>query len=184
MNDIHKFITIDEYHKAMGIETLHPLVSIVDFSKAKHKGDYPAGHSFGFYTVFLKDQNCGDMKYGRNYYDYQDGTLVFLSPDQVVTIENRKSHQPKGWALMFHPDFIRGTTLGRAMKDYTFFSYDVFEALHISEQERATILECFHNIEVELHRNIYKHSQQLIISNIELFLNYCRSEERRAVKEY
>ncbi len=173
MNDIHKFITIDEYHKAMGIETLHPLVSIVDFSKAKHKGDYPAGHSFGFYTVFLKDQNCGDMKYGRNYYDYQDGTLVFLSPDQVVTIENRKSHQPKGWALMFHPDFIRGTTLGRAMKDYTFFSYDVFEALHISEQERATILECFHNIEVELHRNIDKHSQKLIISNIELFLNYC-----------
>ena len=173
MNDIHKFITIDEYHKAMGIETLHPLVSIVDFSKANHKGDYPAGHSFGFYTVFLKDQNCGDMKYGRNYYDYQDGTLVFLSPDQVVTIENRKSHQPKGWALMFHPDFIRGTTLGRAMKDYTFFSYDVFEALHISEQERATILECFHNIEVELHRNIDKHSQKLIISNIELFLNYC-----------
>lgn len=173
MNDIYKFITIDEYHKAMGIETLHPLVSIVDFSKAKHKGDYPAGHSFGFYTVFLKDQNCGDMKYGRNYYDYQDGTLVFLSPDQVVTIENRKSHQPKGWALMFHPDFIRGTTLGRAMKDYTFFSYDVFEALHISEQERATILECFHNIEVELHRNIDKHSQKLIISNIELFLNYC-----------
>lgn len=173
MNDIHKFITIDEYHKAMGIETLHPLVSIVDFSKANHKGDYPAGHSFGFYTVFLKDQNCGDMKYGRNYYDYQEGTLVFLSPDQVVTIENRKSHQPKGWALMFHPDFIRGTTLGRAMKDYTFFSYDVFEALHISEQERATILECFHNIEVELHRNIDKHSQKLIISNIELFLNYC-----------
>ena len=173
MNDIHKFITIDEYHKAMGNETLHQLVSIVDFSKAKHKGDYPAGHSFGFYTVFLKDQNCGDMKYGRNYYDYQDGTLVFLSPDQVVTIENRKSHQPKGWALMFHPDFIRGTTLGRAMKDYTFFSYDVFEALHISEQERATILECFHNIEVELHRNIDKHSQKLIISNIELFLNYC-----------
>lgn len=173
MKDIHKFNTIDDYNKAMGIETLHPLVSVIDFSKANHKGDYPAGHSFGFYTVFLKEQNCGDMKYGRNYYDYQEGTLVFLASDQIVTIENRKPHQPKGWALMFHPDFIRGTSLGRAMKDYNFFSYDVFEALHISEQERATVLECFRNIDTELHKNIDKHSQKLITSNIELFLNYC-----------
>ena len=173
MKDIHKFNTIDDYNKTMGIETLHPLVSVIDFSKANHKGDYPAGHSFGFYTVFLKEQNCGDMKYGRNYYDYQEGTLVFLAPDQIVTIENRKPHQPKGWALMFHPDFIRGTSLGRAMKDYNFFSYDVFEALHISEQERATVLESFRNIDTELHKNIDKHSQKLIASNIELFLNYC-----------
>ena len=106
---------------------------------------------------------------------------MFLAPDQIVTIENRKPHQPKGWALMFHPDFIRGTSLGRAMKDYNFFSYDVFEALHISEQERATVLESFRNIDTELHKNIDKHSQKLIASNIELFLN--RSEERRVGKE-
>ena len=73
------------------------------------------------------------MKYGRNYYDYQEGTLVFLAPDQIVTIENRKPHQPKGWALMFHPDFIRVTSLGRAMIAYSFFSYDVFAVFHTSD---------------------------------------------------
>ena len=173
MDGIHKFNTIDEYNKVMGVETRHPLVTVIDFSKASHPGEYPAGHSFGYYTIFLKAQNCGDMKYGRNYYDYQEGTLVFLAPEQIVRIENRKPHQLKGWTLMFHPDLIRGTALGRAMKEYTFFSYEVFEALHISEEERAMIIECFHNIEKELHRSIDKHSQKLIVSNIELFLNYC-----------
>lgn len=173
MDDIVRFNTVDEYNKSMGIETLHPLVSVIDWSKSEHVGEFPAGHSFGFYTIFLKDQNCGDMKYGRNYYDYQEGTLVFLAPDQIVRIENRKPHQPKGWALTFHPDLIRGTSLGRAMKEYTFFSYEVFEALHLSEQERETILECFRNIQAELTHAIDKHSQRLIVSNIELFLNYC-----------
>ena len=173
MEGICKFNTIDEYNKIMGVETLHPLVTIIDFSKTSHNGDYPEGHSFGYYSVFLKDVKCGDMKYGRNYYDYQEGTLVFLAPDQVVKIENRLPHQPKGWALMFHPDLIRGTSLGRMMKDYTFFSYDVFEALHLSEQERQVVLECFGNIASELNHSIDKHSQRLIVSNIELFLNYC-----------
>lgn len=173
MSGIQKFKTIDEYNKTMDIETLHPLVSVIDFSKATHHGEYPEGHSFGYYTIFLKEVKCGDIKYGRNYYDYQEGTLVFLAPDQVVKIENRQAHQPKGRALMFHPDLLRGTALGRVIKEYTFFSYEVFEALHLSEQERQTVLECFHNIELELHHGIDKHSQRLIVSNIELFLNYC-----------
>lgn len=173
MNGIQKFNTIDEYNKTMRVETLHPLVSIIDLSKASHPEEYPEGHSFGFYTIFLKDVNCGNIKYGRNYYDYQEGTLVFLAPDQVVKIENRLPHQPKGWALLFHPDLIRGTTLGRTIKEYTFFSYEVREALHLSEQERQTVMECFYNIQSELHHNIDKHSQRLIVSNIELFLNYC-----------
>ena len=173
MEGICKFNTIDEYNKIMGVETLHPLVTIIDFSKTSHNGDYPEGHSFGYYSVFLKDMKCGDMKYGRNYYDDQGGTLVFMAPEQVVKIENRLPHQAKVWALMFHPDLIRGTSLGRMMKDYTFFSYDVFEALHLSEQERQVVLECFGNIASELNHSIDKHSQRLIVSNIELFLNYC-----------
>lgn len=173
MGGIQKFNTIDEYNKTMGVETLHPLVSIIDLSEASHPEEYPEGHSFGFYTIFLKDVNCGNIKYGRNYYDYQEGTLVFLAPDQVVKIENRLPHQPKGWALLFHPDLIRGTTLGRTIKEYTFFSYEVREALHLSEQERQTVMECFYNIRSELHHNIDTHSQRLIVSNIELFLNYC-----------
>ena len=157
----------------MGVETRHPLITVFDFSKCTRHGEFPEGHSCGFYTIFLKDAICGDLKYGRNYYDYQEGTLVFLAPHQVIKIENRQPHTPKGWALMFHPDLIRGTSLARSMKDYTFFSYEVFEALHLSEQERQTILECFHNIVSELNHNIDKHSQRLIVSNIELFLNYC-----------
>lgn len=156
----------------MGQETLHPLVSVVDFSKCK-----PMLHSlqrFGFYAVFLKDVKCGDIRYGRNYYDYQEGTLVFLAPGQVVGIINNGEYfQPKGWALLFHPDLIRGTSLVREMKNYTFFSYESNEALHLSEQERKVILDCFHNIESELRHAIDKHSKTLIVNNIELFLNYC-----------
>lgn len=182
MNGIQKFNTVDEYNKVMGVETRHPLVTVIDFSKTIHQGEYPDGHSFGYYTVFLKEQKCGDMKYGRNYYDYQEGTLVFLAPDQIVKIENRTPSQPKGWTLMFHPDLIRGTALGRAMKEYTFFSYDVFEALHLSEEERRMVIECFHNIELELNHSIDNHSQRLISSNIELFLNYCtRFYERQFI---
>lgn len=172
MSNIQKFTTIDQYNKSLGLETLHPLVSIIDYSKMSPI-TFPEGHSFGFYAIFLKEIKCGDIKYGRNYYDYQEGTLVFVAPDQVLKIENRLQHQPKGLALLFHPDLIRGTSLGRSMQEYTFFSYEIFEALHLSEQERMIVLECFHNIELELHHGIDKHSHRLIASNIELFLNYC-----------
>ena len=172
MDEILKLDNIFQYNDMMGQETLHPLVSVVDFSKCK-----PMLHSlqrFGFYAVFLKDVKCGDIRYGRNYYDYQEGTLVFLAPGQVVGIVNNGEYfQPKGWALLFHPDLIRGTSLVREMKNYTFFSYESNEALHLSEQERKVILDCFHNIESELQHAIDKHSKTLIVNNIELFLNYC-----------
>ncbi|MGL4907877.1 MAG: helix-turn-helix domain-containing protein [Bacteroidales bacterium] len=174
MSGIQKFNTIDEYNKVMGFETFHPLITVNDFSKSTYNKGFPAGHSFGFYTVFLKEVKCGDIKYGRNYYDYQEGTLVFLAPNQEITIENRVPHHPKGYALMFHADLLRNTALGRTMKEYNFFSYEVFEALHLSEQEKRTILECLQNIQAELQHSIDKHSQRLIVSNIELFLNYCR----------
>lgn len=169
---ITKYETINDYNHAMLTETLHPLVTIVDFSKLPkaHHGKY----QFGFYAVMLKDTICGDMIYGRNYYDYQEGTLVFIAPGQISGVkDNGEVYQPKGYALAFHPDLIRGTSLGRHIKDYTFFSYEVNEALHISEQERKTILECFNNIDGELHYAIDKHSRQLIVNNIELLLNYC-----------
>ena len=128
---------------------------------------------YGFYCVFLKDVKCGDMRYGRHYYDYQEGTLVFIAPGQVVGIEdNGEVFQPKGWALLFHPDLIRGTSLGRSMDEYTFFSYEANEALHLSEQERLVVLECLQNITGELNHAIDKHSRRLIVSNIELLLNY------------
>jgi len=182
MDNIKFYKTIDECNKELGIETLHPLVSIVDFSKITHCNNFSSSQSSSFYTVFMKDIKCGDLKYGRNYYDYQEGTLVFIAPNQVITVENKQSHQHKGWMLIFHPDLLRGTHLGHFMQDYTFFAYEVSEALHLSKQEREIVMECFHNIELELNHNIDNHSQQLIVSNIELFLNYCtRFYERQFI---
>jgi YesN/AraC family two-component response regulator len=124
--------------------------------------------------VFLKEAICGDIKYGCNYYDYQEGTLVFIGPGQVVGIGNAPGNPPpKGWALLFHPDLIRGTSLGRNIKDYTFFSYETYEALHLSERERQLIVESLNKIDYELHQSIDKHSKKLIANNIELLLNYC-----------
>jgi AraC-like DNA-binding protein len=130
--------------------------------------------NFGLYAIFLKELNCGELKYGRKNYDYQDGTLVFISPGQVLGIQpGVKTFAPKGWAILFHPDLVKGTSLGKHIHDYSFFSYDVNEALHLSEKERQIVLDCFNKIQYELEQSIDKHSKMLIASNIELFLNYC-----------
>jgi AraC-like DNA-binding protein len=129
---------------------------------------------FGFYTIFLKDVKCGDMVYGRNTYDYQEGTLVFLAPGQVAGVNsNGETYQPKGHGLVFHPDLIHGVSLGRHIQDYTFFAYQSNEALHLSERERNIVLDCFAKIDYELEQAIDKHSKRLIVTNIELLLDYC-----------
>jgi AraC family transcriptional activator of pobA len=172
MDNIIKFDTIAQYNDYNNHETLHPLVSVIDLSKSNPRQN--ARMNLGFYTVFLKDIKCGDLRYGCNYYDYQEGTLVFIAPGQVMGIENNgEYYQPQGHALIFHPDLIHGTPLGRHINDYTFFSYDVYEALHLSEAERKIIFDCFSKIQFELTHAIDKHSKTLVVTNIELFLNYC-----------
>jgi AraC-like DNA-binding protein len=172
MDEIIRTETIDEYNKMMGVETLNPFVSVIDFSKCEKR--YFQRNSFGFYAIFLKDVMCGDMIYGKSTYDYQEGTLVFLAPNQVIGIkDNGQKFQPKGYALVFHPELIRGTQLAKNMKDYTFFSYKVNEALHISEQERKIVLDCLDKIKIELNHSIDKHSKTLICNNIDLLLSYC-----------
>lgn len=172
MEEMLKFDNVCQYNEYVGQETLHPLVNVIDLSKSK-----PLMHRrqrFGFYTIFLKDVKCGDLHYGRSFYDYQEGTLVFLAPGQIVGVnDSGDKFQPKGYALIFHPDLLRGTPLARMMNEYTFFSYESNEALHLSEQERKTFLECLHNIEEELQHSIDKHSKDLIVNNIQLLLNYC-----------
>lgn len=171
-NNIEIINSISEYNKMVNHETLHPLVSIVDFSKSDPICQF--SRVFGFYCVFLKDVMCGDMYYGKNSYDYQEGTLVFVAPDQVYGINNEDTYiQPAGFALLFHPDLIKGTDFGKKIREYSFFSYEVHEALHLSEREREIILDSFNNIKFELEQTIDKHSKSLIINNIELFLNYC-----------
>lgn len=172
MQDMRRFETVNDYNLFNNHETLHPLVSVVDLSKANPRSG--SRMYFGFYTIFLKDVKCGDLIYGRATYDYQEGTLVFLAPGQVAGINNPDIYQPKGYALVFHADLIHGTALGRHINDYTFFSYETREALHLSVRERDIVLDCFSKIEYELQHAIDKHSKKLIASNIELFLDYCQ----------
>ena len=177
MEPIFRFDTVSEYNALNNHETLHPLVSVIDFSKANPRswgGEKNVRINYGLYCIFLKDVKCGDLKYGRNYYDYQEGTLVFVSPGQVMEIEtDGQVYQPKGHALVFHPDLIHGTSLAKSIGEYNFFSYNANEALHVSERERQIVMDCFSKINFELQQNIDKHSKKLIASNIELFLNYC-----------
>lgn len=177
MEKLFRFDTVSQYNVLNNHETLHPLVSIIDFSKANPRswgGEKNVRINYGLYCIFLKDVKCGDLKYGRNYYDYQEGTLVFVAPGQVMEIENDGNvYQPKGYALVFHPDLVHGTSLAKSIHEYNFFSYNANEALHLSERERQIVMDCFSKIEFELQQNIDKHSKKLIASNIELFLNYC-----------
>lgn len=172
MDNIRRFETISDYNSFNNNETLHPLVSVVDLSKANPRQG--SKMYFGFYTIFLKDVKCGDLVYGRNIYDYQEGTLVFLAPGQVAGVNsNGETYQPKGYALIFHPELIHGTSLGKHIQEFTFFGYQFNEALHLSDRERKIVLDCFSKIQYELDHDIDKHSKTLIVDNIELFLNYC-----------
>ena len=169
---MRRFETISDYNAFNNHETLHPLVTVIDFSRANPRR--LSRSYFGFYTVILKDVKCGDLHYGKHTYDYQEGTLVFFAPGQIAGLDdNGELYYPKGHALAFHPDLLRGTSLGQHMQEYTFFSYNASEALHISERERQVVLDCFAKINGELQQSIDKHSKKLIVSNIELFLNYC-----------
>lgn len=181
MDNMRRFETIKDYNVFNNNETLHPLVSVVDLSKAAQRSG--SKMYFGFYTVFLKDVKCGDLVYGRHTYDYQEGTLVFLAPGQVAGLNsNGEMYQPKGYALVFHADLIHGTNLGRHIQEYSFFGYQSNEALHLSERERKIVLDCFAKIKYELEHSIDKHSKKLIVSNIELFLDYCiRFYERQFI---
>ncbi|WP_018612293.1 helix-turn-helix domain-containing protein [Segetibacter koreensis] len=172
MNEIVKIETVAQYNAMRGVPTKHPLITVLDLSKAQPMA--AKTFNFGLYAVYLKELECGELKYGRNHYDYQEGTLVFIGPGQVLGVQPKvTTFDAKGWALLFHPDLIKGTSLAKHIQDYSFFSYDVNEALHISDQERQVVLECFRKIEFELQHAIDKHSKKLIVSNIELFLNYC-----------
>ena len=171
MEQVLKFESIKQYNAFNNQDTLHPLVSMIDLSRADPR-QYRR-MSYDFYTIFLKEIKCGDLRYGCNYYDYDEGTLIFLAPGQVIGENGEDYYQPQGQALVFHPDFILGTSLGKHIHDYAFFSYEVNEALHLSSGERDIIKDIFKKIKYELEQNIDKHTENLVVSNIELFLNYC-----------
>jgi AraC-like DNA-binding protein len=174
MKNMYRIESITDFNKLNGVETLHPLVSLIDYSKVDVAFTEHTHYYYGVYAVYLKEFICGELTYGHNKYDYQEGSLVFVSPGQVVKLVLDKSvTKRKGWALMFHPDLIHGTNLGKQIDDYHFFSYDISEALHISERERKLVIESFDKISFEISHSIDKYSRKLIVNNIQLLLDYC-----------
>lgn len=172
MEKIVKVNTVSDYNKLIGVDTHNPLASLINFEKI-----LPFSYSkkyLGIYAIFLKDIKCGDITYGCLPYDYEEGSLIFISPRQVYGIDsNNILRKPTGYALVFHPDLLKGTHLSTTIKDYTFLTYQVREALHLSKKERKTIVSCLEKIEEEIEHPIDDHSKTLIVSNIELLLNYC-----------
>lgn len=173
--------TVSRYNEMLGVETLNPLISVIDLSKVKPM--YHMRHTFGFYVVFLKDEKNCELVYGRQRYDYQRGSVVCLAPGQVIGIEDTgELFQPKGWALCFDQELIRGTSLGRNMREYSFFSYEVNEALHLSERERKLFIDCLVKIQEELQHAVDRLSRRLLVVQIELLLDYClRFYERQFI---
>ena len=176
---MENYITIDSvgtYFKLRNYELLHPLVGILNFDNFKTEPNVVPEHNgfnFACYAIFLKDNKSCKMKYGGKSYDYDDGTMVFIAPQQSVGFSYDKNYVPKGYALLFHPDLLLGTDFGKKINSYSFFSYAVNEALHLSSKERKLVLGVLKNIQFELEQNLDEHSKQLIASNLELLLNYC-----------
>jgi len=176
---MENYITIDSvgtYFKLRNYELLHPLIGILNFDNFKPEPNVVPEHNgfnFACYAIFLKDNKSCKMKYGGKSYDYDDGTMVFIAPQQSVGFSYDKNYVPKGYALLFHPDLLLGTDFGKKINSYSFFSYAVNEALHLSSKERKLVLGVLKNIQFELEQNLDEHSKQLIASNLELLLNYC-----------
>lgn len=173
MKKIVKLDTIDTYNKLYGLETLHPLVAVIDLTKATQSVNHIT-MDYGVYALYLKEDKSCNLKYGRREYDYQEGTIVSFAPGQVVEVVTPEDEfQPKVYGILFHPDIMRRTSLGENIEKYNFFSYSSYEALHLSQQERKIVLDCLEKIDQELKHGIDRHSKQLIAMNIELLLNYC-----------
>lgn len=166
--------TIGDLHRLYGCAApRHPLVSFLNLKEVNRDNlsEEETPYRLGFYAVYLK-QIKGSMKYGRSQYDFDEGTLVFTAPGQAISTQRHVSYN-EGWGLFFHPDLLHSTALGAKMQNYSFFQYDTHEALHVSDAEKMTLRDCGENIRREYEQNIDKHTQELIVSNIELLLNYC-----------
>jgi AraC-like DNA-binding protein len=175
MKPIIQLHIISDINNFVKSKTSHPLVAVVDFSKVDEYIEDGTRLSADFYTIMFKNYCANKLRYGRQSFDFQEGSLICIAPKQVLIMDNEieKKDDMMGWGLFFHPDLLRGTSLGKKMDDYTFFSYETSEALHLSDKEKQILYDCVQNIENELQENIDSHSQNLIVTNIELLLNYC-----------
>lgn len=180
MQEILNIESISQFHEILKLPApLHPLISLIEDNDAMGHSEideqlFDIRFSSELYSIMYKDKISGSLGYGRSTYDYQEGSLVFASPGQVLTSPKKEEIEgKKGWTLLFHPDLIRKSSLGSAIDNYSYFSYETNEALHLAPKEEAFILNLVYQIQEEYSQNIDQHSQLLIISNLELLLNYC-----------
>jgi AraC-like DNA-binding protein len=176
MKDIYRVQSVKQVHDIFKLEKpKHPLITVFTHENLIQQREHiNVTFAIDLYQITLKECNPGSFGYGRNQYDFEEGTMMFTKPGQVLTMDEwEEGDYVNGWSLMFHPDLIRKSELGKNIDNYSFFSYDVNESLHLSDDEKKSVLELVNKIEKEYYQNIDKHSQKLIVSNIELILDYC-----------
>jgi AraC-like DNA-binding protein len=168
--------SISEYHRLTGLpKPEHPLISVINLeSVTRPPMDGPFSMIFDFYSISFKKNFNVKMKYGQQPHDFDEGTLHFMSPGQVLSVEFEKGqvHEPSGWMIFIHPDFLWNTPLAKTIKQYEYFNYSVNEALYLSDKEETMITGIAQNMEQEYHANIDKFSQNVIIAQLELLLTY------------
>jgi len=180
----HKFDSISDAHRAFGLpKPRHPLISLIDGANPQVEVHRPSGsHVLNFYKISYRPKLSGKLKYGQHYYDFDEGGLLFASPNQLIGSNNDEDNHTEGcslYTLLIHPDLFLGYPLAKKIRQYGFFSYSANEAVHLSENEKATVISIFKMIEEELNSRIDDFSQDVIISQIELLLNYANRFYKR-----
>ena len=173
--NIKKINSINELHSFMGLSSpLNPLLTVIDHSQL-HKSNQTTNQKLllDFYNISIKRSFKGKLKYGKNHYDFDEGTMSFIAPNQIINVDTQEDRNSDGWSLIFHSDLIRQYPLGKTIKNYGYFSYEVNEALHLSEDEERTIEVIVQNIQKEINTRLDHFSQDVIVSNLELLLSYC-----------
>jgi AraC family transcriptional activator of pobA len=167
--------SVSELHRIMALpKPAHPLITLI-----QHTDENPLVETdevrviLNFYNITIKRSFRGQLKYGKNFYDFDEGTMSFVSPNQVIAIDREEDRNKDGWSLLFHPDLIRNYPLGKSIKNFGFFSYDVNEALHLSGEEETLIEDLVKNIGKEYAARIDSFSSDVIVANLELLLTYC-----------
>lgn len=172
-SEIHTIKSISQLMRLLELPApLHPMIALIDYRNVPME-KFPKGQkiSLDFYKISFKTTFKGQIKYGQGFYDFEEGGLAFLKPKQVAfSPEDTENYE--GMALYFHPDFVRGYPLGKTINQYGFFSYDVSEALFLSAKEKEIIAGLFNSIAHELNNNIDSFSQDVLVSQLELLLNY------------
>jgi AraC-like DNA-binding protein len=177
MNDFIRLRSVSQLHQMLGQEKpAHPLVTILDYAKVVHDPSYfEVKILLDFYLISMKTPAPTSLQYGRQYYDFEEGTMMFMAPEQVFTLHDfDEGKQYEGWGLFFHPDLIVGTALGKKIKDFSFFAYAVHEALHVSEVEKVILSSILDHIRMEYTARLDQHSHTVMVTAIEQLLNYAQ----------